>query len=99
MGKSAQLKKLRRLASQLPAVATNQKMHTLIQGHNLHIEKDKDGKAIEPGKIYSVEKTLPVNHLKKMKENYNKAGMAGAALYARSVIEHVRQKNAITHNS
>jgi len=99
MGKSAQFKKLRRLASQLPVVATNQKIHTIIQEHNLHIEKDKDGKAIDPGKVYHVEKTLPVNHLKKMKENYNKAGMAGAALYARSVIEHVKQKNAATPNS
>ena len=52
------------------------------------------GNQIDPQRMYRREKTVmaDINHYKKMKQNYNKAGMAGAAFYAHSVKEHVKQK-------
>lgn len=94
MGKAAKFKQLRRLASQLPAIQSGQNMHVLVKGRNVPIQKDKYGLEIDPEKVYGGEKALPVNHYKKMKQNYNKAGMAGAAVYARSVVKHVEQKNS-----
>lgn len=85
MGKAAKLKQLRRLASQMPVITTGQNIHVLLKGRNIHAQKDKDGKEIEPEKVYSGEKNIPVNHYKKMKQNFYKAGMAGAAVYSKSV--------------
>ena len=58
------------------------------------IKSDKDGKPIDSKLNYIGKKVVEVNlnHYKKMKQNYQKAGMAGAAFYAHSVKEHVKQK-------
>ena len=93
MGKAAKLKQLRRLASQMPVISTGQNIHVVLKGRNIPLKKDKDGNDIDPEKVYGGEKNIPVNHYKKMKQNYGKAGMAGAAVYARSVKEYVKQKS------
>lgn len=94
MGKAAKLKQLRRIASQLPAIQTKQKVSEKILGsHIIDTKEDKDGKPIDPRQLYRRQRIeeVPLNHYKKMKQNYNKAGMAGAAHYAKSVVEYAKQ--------
>ena len=94
MGKAAKFKKLRKLASQLPAINTKQVIGERLSGKELMgIEKDGEGNAIDSRLTYRQKKliTVPLNHNRKLKQAYKNAGMKGAAMYANAVLNYTKK--------
>ena len=100
MGKAAKFKKLRKLASQLPAININKEGQVEIKSGAICVAegilKDLAGNDIDPNLYYKfpAPKSVPLNHNKKMKEAYKKYGMKGVETYGHSVINYVNSKTA-----
>lgn len=92
MGKAAKFKKLRRLASHLPAINRKQVIGEIVHGYQLK-EKEVDGREVVPAALYKRKKVIevPLNHNRHLKNAYKKAGMQGAAQYANAVAAYVKQ--------
>lgn len=78
MGKAAKFKKLRKLASQLPAINTRQVIGEIVHGYQLK-EKEVGGHKVVPAALYKRKEVIevPLNHNRHLKEAYKKAGMQG----------------------
>jgi hypothetical protein len=90
MGKKSKFKQLRKLAQQMPVIMTSNPESTSVQGDELirqGVLKLKNGDKIDPLKEYRQVKGVPtpLNHARKMKEIYNKAGANGVNQYIQSV--------------
>lgn len=103
MGKKAKLKKIRKLASQLPVIPTQRVVGYYITGAEILTTSDQtevDGKPIDPEAVYKkkeIQETV-VNHHRRMKALYNKKGEAGVLAYVRAVdkyaSEHAKAESA-----
>lgn len=99
MGKAAKLKKIRRLASQMPVINTKGIEVSLVDGYELIAKgiKEVDGKPVDPKGNYKEKKKVlvPINHNKKMKKLYNMGGIAGVKMYVSAVQQYQQKKAAI----
>lgn len=98
MGKKSKLKKIRRLASQMPIINVNHMQGSRVDGATLlkeGVEKVGD-KPVENLQIYRKKAIIkkPVNHNRQMKKLYNKHGIAGVNSYAMAVVRHVQAQKA-----
>jgi len=79
MGKKAKLKKIRRIASQLPVINKRVVIGEIISGEDLIKDgvKEIEGKPVDPKGQYKRKKVVRgiLNHNKKMKQLYNKGGV------------------------
>jgi hypothetical protein len=95
MGKKAKLKKIRRIASQLPVVKTKAFIGEKVTGADLEKEgvKEVEGKPVEILANYRKKKTVivPLNHNRKMKQLYNRMGVGGVNAYISAVMRHAKQ--------
>lgn len=94
MGKSAKLKKIRRLVATMPAVSINKTFREVLTGRELvndGIDSVK-GESIKAGGRYikSSVKPAPLDHEKQMKRIYSKHGMAGVVGYMDAIDNHVK---------
>jgi hypothetical protein len=90
MGKSKQMKLLRKIAKQLPELITTQRAK--ITGEELianGIKKIANGEEVKNSESYVGAKKVPLNHYKNLKRSYNKAKVKGAASYVNQVNRHV----------
>lgn len=96
MGKKAKLKKIRRLANQLPPIITKQVFgerltakEAMMQGIN-----EVEGKPFGQDAIITKKKLVekPLNHNRKMKKLYNKLGAVGVNHYVNAVHQYVKSK-------
>jgi hypothetical protein len=104
MGKKAKLKKIRRLASQMPVIQTETVVTDSVYGFELLRDgiKEVQGKPVDPKQEYRRKKGIPVavNHNRQMKRLYNQIGLKGVAMYANAVQRFVtaqQSANATTH--
>lgn len=97
MGKASKFKKIRKLASSLPAINTKAMLGIRLKGSDLineglltlgthEIKED-----IIPENDYKSVKQIevPLNHNKKMKQAYQKYGMNGVNQYVNSIFQFV----------
>lgn len=93
MGKSAAIKKIRKLASQLPTLTVNQPSLLRMKGSEL-IEKgieeitvDEVKVPVNGGLMYESKQTIeaPMNHRRNMKKLYNKFGQQGIDEYIKAM--------------
>jgi hypothetical protein len=93
MGKKAKLKKIRKLASQMPEIQVRQVKGERISGAELYksgVEK-VEGKTVDIDATYR-KKTLvqaPLNHNRKMKKLYNQYGAKGVGMYVNAVNRYI----------
>lgn len=94
MGKAAKFKKLRRLASQLPAINIKRVIAERVVGNDLKDSEIPEGMKINPRLTYRRKKVVdvPLNHNRKLKEAYKKAGIQGAAAYANAVNQYAESQ-------
>lgn len=98
MGKASKLKKIRKLAAQLPAINTYgvSADGEIITGADLLNENVKEvrGNKVELTDKFVRRKKIEVqiNHNRRMKQMYNKYGLRGVAGYANAVVNFVKQK-------
>jgi len=89
MGKKAQFKKIRRLASAMPVIPVSKIQGTHLTGAELLEKgvKDVKGEEIDPEGRYTEKKVVkvPLNHNRKMKKLYYLNGMAGVGMYLNAV--------------
>lgn len=98
MGKASKLKRIRRIANQLPKLQTHQRIGSAVDGIDL-IKQGVNivqGKEVLPAKTYRKVETIPVqlNHNKVMKRIYNKHGAQGVAGYIKQVTNFAKQQQA-----
>jgi hypothetical protein len=97
MGKKAKLKKIRRLASSMPDIKTEQVIGDRVYGYELLKDgiKEVEGKPVDPKEEYYRKKGVPVsvNHNRQMKRMYNKHGLGGVVVYAQAVKRFVQSQN------
>lgn len=104
MGKKAKLKKIRRIASQMPVVNVAHVQGAVVNGAELLKRgvTEVEGKPVQTLQTYR-EKTAvaaPVNHNRQMKKLYNKHGVAGVRMYVQAInkfVEAKKEKDATTH--
>lgn len=100
MGKKSKLKKIRKIAGNLPVINAGRVHGEKVTGAELYKEgmKEVNGKPIDPDKDYR-KKTMvdaPLNHNRKMKKLYNQFGAKGVGMYVAAVQAHVaNQKKAV----
>lgn len=96
MGKKAKFKKIRRLASQMPAIGINVIKGSRITGEELAAKgvKEVEGETIDLNRNYREKKVVqqPLNHHRKMKMLYNKHGVAGVNYYLNAVKNFVNER-------
>lgn len=94
MGKQKQLKKLKRMARELPQETETHTESIVATGMELMakgIREVRQGMAVvpvKPGKTYNLRGQVdrPVNHADKMKQAYLKQGSAGVADYLKKYL-------------
>lgn len=98
MGKKSKLKKIRRIASQMPVINVNHIQGSAVNGSELLKRgvKEVAGKPVENLHTYREKKAVPVpvNHNRQMKKLYNKHGVAGVRMYAQAVQRFVKAQQA-----
>lgn len=98
MGKKAKLKKIRRLASQMPVINVQHVQGAPVDGATLIKRgvKEVQGKPVQNLETYREKKAVPVavNHNRQMKKLYNKHGLGGVAMYAQAVQRFVNSQKA-----
>lgn len=99
MGKKAKLKQIRRIASQLPALNVKAIRSERLTGKEAMMEgiNEVDGKPVNQNSVIRKKSVVstPLNHNRKMKQLYNKYGIAGVAVYIDSVQKISKNKVAI----
>lgn len=103
MGKASKFKKIRKLASQLPAMKDRAIIGERVKGVDL-IERGIDkvqGMAVNPNIDYRQKKSVqaPLNHYKKMKQYFNQFGGAGVKGYVGAIIKHAKENNIPLNNA
>lgn len=92
MGKKSKLKKIRRIASQLPVIKTYRVKGERMKGEELmtHGVKEVEEKPVDANAIYKKKTVIevPLNHNRKMKQLYNQYGAAGVNGYIQAVQRH-----------
>lgn len=97
MGKKAKLKKIRRLASQMPVINTPQIVRDrIISGKELITEgvKKVGDNEVQADKSYIRKKVVqvPINHNRKMKRLYNQYGVSGVGAYVQAVNSYINSQ-------
>lgn len=90
MGKKSKLKQLRRIAQQMPQIMTSKPVASTIDGSELikqGVLKLSNGDEVYPLKTYRQVQGVPtpLNHIRKMKDAYNKGGEKAVNIYIQSV--------------
>lgn len=103
MGKSSKFKKIRKIASQMPALKKEMVVGERLFGYELlqsGIDKLPDGTKINHKAEYRRSRVtqVPLNHGREMKRLYNKFGYSGVDSYIKGVSDYVKQseEKAIT---
>lgn len=99
MGKSKNLKRLRKYADLLPVVNTYTQEKHIVKGSEMIANGQKhleDGGKILPDELYLtlMPVIMPINHGRRMKQMYNKHGVVGAMSYIAAVREHSLKNKA-----
>lgn len=102
MGKAAKLKKIRKLASQMPLLMVNHVKGERVTGEELSKEgvTEVQGKPVRDKDFYTKKTAVqqPLNHNRRMKKMYNKFGARGVQGYMQAVNNHMKKfeaKNAV----
>jgi tRNA U55 pseudouridine synthase TruB len=90
MGKKSSLKKIRKLAEQMPEIMTKkEQLKGIVKGSDLLAKgvKEVQGNPVKELGVYKEKEFIkvPINHNRKMKQLYNKYGPAGVRAYANEV--------------
>ncbi|HRN79993.1 MAG TPA: hypothetical protein PKY29_04540 [Ferruginibacter sp.] len=103
MGKSKQFKKMRRIASQLPAMNTYAHVTEVVQGTQLIAEgvTEVQGEEVKGTAKYKARKRIvvPMNHAKNMKRNYYQGGKAATQKYINAVVGYHQAKQKKQENN
>jgi hypothetical protein len=103
MGKKAKLKKIRRLASQMPVINVPRVIGERVGGHTVLVSgvKEVDGQPVSAMKDYVRKNVIetPLNHNRQMKKLYNKHGVRGVNTYINAVVQHVQKQKAKENES
>jgi hypothetical protein len=98
MGKKAKLKKIRRMASQMPVINVGHVQGSTVHGGELLKRgvKEVEGKPVGNLQNYREKKVVPqaVNHNRQMKRLYNQQGVKGVIMYAQAVKRFVDSQKA-----
>lgn len=100
MGKASKLKKIRRIALQMPVINTHRIVGEKVSGHDVLESgvKEVEGKPVDHRLNYRKKKSIevPLNHNKNMKRLYNKLGVNAVQGYINAVIQYQKQHDAKT---
>lgn len=95
MGKAKNLKKIRRIAMQLPALKRKSSQAELVKGSELIAEgiSEVEGKTVHSEGFYRRTKgiAVDVNHGRALKKAYAKYGVSGVKSYINAVDEFVNK--------
>jgi hypothetical protein len=93
MGKKAKLKKIRKIAAQMPQIMVGHVQGERVSGAELFKSgvEEVQGRPIDAGATYKQKHVVAVtlNHNRKMKRMYNKQGVKGVSAYIQAVNRHM----------
>ena len=92
MGKKSKLKKIRKIAAEMPVIYRKAVIGSLVKGNE--VTEEQLGEPVNPEAIYRQKETkaVPMNHYRRMKALYNKMGPSGVGAYYRAVEDYKVQK-------
>jgi hypothetical protein len=89
MGKKAKLKKIRKIAAQMPRVMVGHVQGERVSGAELFKSgvEEVEGSPVDVDATYKKKNVVavPLNHNRKMKQMYNKQGVKGVSAYIQAV--------------
>jgi hypothetical protein len=98
LGKAAKLKKINRVAREMPIVKRNTIETHFVKGDELiasyGTNKMPNGEIIDPEKVYRQQMPViaEVNHKRKMKRMFNQYGYDGIVMYMQAVEDHLAKQ-------
>lgn len=99
MGKASKLKKIRKMASRLPAINYKTVKGSLVKGYELQAKgvNEVQGKQIDVNATYRHKEIFlqPINHNRHMKNIFKKHGMIAIDKYIHAVKNYSAHKNAV----
>lgn len=96
MGRKAKLKKIRKIAQDLPHLEVIQVQKNNLTGAELKAlgVNKVDGKPVDDNVVYGRKEqvNIPMNHERNMKRMYNQFGMSGIDKYVNAANQHVKEQ-------